>query len=66
MKDMCSYFSKILKKIEVGQLHALDDFLTGETAKTPKIRYEKNPEFTYIRSCPTSKFLNFYFLLHSV
>jgi len=44
MKDMCSYFSKIFKKFEVGQLHALDDFLTGETAKTQKIRYEKNPE----------------------
>ena len=37
-------FQKFLKKFEVGQLHALDDFLTGETAKTQKNTIRKKPK----------------------
>ena len=45
---MRSYFSKISKKFEVGQLHALDDFLTGETAKTQKKYDMKKPQSRHI------------------
>ena len=52
---MTSYFSKILKKFEVGQLHGLVGCMTEQTRENAKYMIPTKSPFNKKRSCPTSK-----------
>ena len=56
---MTSYFSNFFFNYEVGQLHALEGFITEQTRENAKYMH-KTPRCPK-RCCPTSKFQKIFF-----
>ena len=57
---MGSHFSKISKKFEAGQLHALEGFLTAKNRKNVKLTIEKNGQKREHRGVVAKKMFTFF------
>tara|TARA_B100001105_G_scaffold218923_1_gene185640 strand:- start:143 stop:343 length:201 start_codon:yes stop_codon:yes gene_type:complete len=66
VKGMTSYFSKILKNFEVGQLHVLEGSMIEQTRKNAKYMIPTNTQYDKKEVAQLQNFKKFSLLLYHV